>query len=315
MTRHGTFIATFATTVAIAVPAAWHFLDADIRTDGKHMRNLDRELTIGDAKITMSVDRSLVNSGDSVAVKLAATAPTERDIALDMTVYHSKVRWGERVEPAQIPIDHETIVVHATPDGGKPRETRVAIGSKRTAGGTSESFRVFVGAKGAKLPTDGNDGDDGEHGTAAIGILAWSGNTLPLTITPEGKPSADQPFVVAVHVKNTHKHAIPEPYIELGTQISIYGGLDAAENEDFKIDRIDEESPALVTSETEGNILPAGKELVRRFTITPLHKATNLTLAASAYSYKNEMGKPTDGAMDARTLTLPEGTPAVATKD
>lgn len=309
MTRHGTFIATFAATVAIAVPAAWHFLDADIRTDGKHMRGLDRELVLGDAKVTVSVDRSLIMTGDTVAVKLAATAPTERDITLDMTVYHAKVRWGERVEPAQIPVDHETIVVHATPDGGKPRETRVTLGSKRAAAGSSEAYRVFVGGKGAKLPQDGNDGDDGEHGTAAIGILAWSGNTLPMTIQPEGTPSADQPFVVAVHVKNTHKHEIPAPYVELGTQISVYGGLTADENEDFKIERIEAET---APSDYQ---LPAGKELVQRFTITPLHHATKLTLAASAFAYGNEMGKPTDSAMNASTVTLTDGTPAVAVKD
>src|SRR5262245_1026907 len=104
--RNSTLVA-FLATVAVAVPAGWHAPDADIRTDGKRVRALQKSFSVGDATVTIEVDRGLIMTGDSVNVKLVATSEKPTRVPVDLVALVSQNYEGARVEPTQVPIDHE----------------------------------------------------------------------------------------------------------------------------------------------------------------------------------------------------------------
>ena len=59
-------LAAFLVTVVAIVPTGWHALRADLQTDGKHLRPLQQSFTVGDVRVTLDVDRSVVMTGSTV---------------------------------------------------------------------------------------------------------------------------------------------------------------------------------------------------------------------------------------------------------
>src|SRR6185436_19153953 len=151
MPRNTTLFA-FCATVAMAVPAGWHLLDADIRTDGKRLRPLGQSFTIDGATVTVNVDRGLIVTGDSVVVTLVATSETPKKVTVDLLALQSHNYEGARVEAPEIPIDHEKIVLQATPAGDKPVQTRIKLGENPNVAARIDNFRIYVRPHGMKLP-------------------------------------------------------------------------------------------------------------------------------------------------------------------
>jgi hypothetical protein len=286
MPRHIAFATGFLGTCAIVIPIAWHHLDASIERDGKHVRPLQQELTIDGSRVTLDVDHNLIANGDSVIAKLHAYSDKPKQIAVDIAVYYSDDQWGSRVASPPRAIDLEHLVVAAGPDGGKGTETRLTLKGK----GQVNTFKIFAMSGGHKLESAYDD--DGET-VAAVPVLAWSGNSYELSIKPEGKIVAGQPFVVRVHAKDHNK----APYIELGTSIALAG---VADSDDWEVKEIDQD-------ETRS---------YRRYQVTPKNAdLKEITLIASAYEWDSEGISPiTGGAMDAKTFRIEPASTKVAEK-
>src|SRR4051812_23143201 len=212
--RNNPTLAAVLVTVAVIVPAGWHALNADIQTDGKRLRPLQQSFTIGDTKVTLDVDRTVVMTGDTVTATLVAYGAAPNQVAVDLIALHSSNYEGARVEMPWTPIDHETLKLTAAPGGGKPVKTQIVLGTRPDAPALTDDFKIYVAAHGDKPPKreyeDGADYDIGitEGHAAATAITGWSGDNLKLSISPEGKPSGDAPFTVAVRVKNTSGHKL-----------------------------------------------------------------------------------------------------------
>ncbi|HEX2691466.1 MAG TPA: hypothetical protein VHN14_32870 [Kofleriaceae bacterium] len=314
-----TTLATFLVTVAIVVPAGWHALGADIQTDGKRLRPLQQSVMVDGARVTLDVDREVVMTGDTVKARLVAFSDTPKQVKVDLRVLHTSNYEGERVEQPWTPIDRETITLTAAPRGGKPFDTALTLGTLPDRPALTDSFKIYVSAHGQKPPkreyNDSLDYDVGvsEGRAAAIAITGWSGNNLHMSIKPEGRPTSDAPFTVAVKISNTSGQPLAHlPYITLSTEAAL-GGSDEEGREEASValEKIeaDDEPSGWDTS------FARGKSMVARFRVTPHQKGLRkITFLASAFEYEEAPGPVTAGAMDARTITLSEANPSVAAK-
>jgi hypothetical protein len=318
MSRNTT-LAAFLITVAIVVPAGWHALRADIQTDGKRLRPLQQSVMIDGARVTLDVDRSVVMTGDTVKAKLVAFSDTPKQVTIDLRVLHSSNYEGERVEQPWTPIDRETIKLTATPRGSKPVQTALTLGTLPDRPALTDSFKIYVSEHGQRPPkreySDSLDYDVGvsEGRAAAISVTGWSGNNLGMSIKPEGRPTADAPFTIAVKLTNTSGQALAHtPYVTLSTEAALEGTEEAGhEAAGVTIEEIkDDDQPS--GWETP---FKRGQSMVARYRVTPQQKGLRkITFLASAFEYDEAPGPVTAGAMDARTVTLSESSPSVAAK-
>lgn len=318
MSRNTTLTA-FLITVAIIVPAGWHVLGADIQTDGKRLRPLQQSFMVDGARVTVDVDRSVVMTGDTVKATLVAYSDTPKQVTVDLRVLHSSNYEGERVEQPWKPINRETLKLTAAPKGGKPVHTALKLGELPDGPALTDSFKIYVSAHGRKPPKrehdDSLDYDVGvsEGQAAAISITGWSGNNLKMSINPEGRPTSDAPFTVAVRVTNTSGQTLAHmPYVSLSTEAALEGSSEAGyEDASVVLDRIDTDDEAA----DYDTPFRRGKTMVARFRVTPHQQGLRkITFLASAFEYDEAPGPVTAGAMDARTFTLSESNPVVAAK-
>lgn len=318
-----TTLAAFLVTVAIIVPAGWHALGADIQTDGKRLRPLQQSFMVDDTRITLDVDRSVVMTGDTVKAKLVAYSDTPKSITVDLTALHSSNYEGGRVEKPWVPIDHETIKLTAAPDGGKPVETAIQLGTPPDGPALIDSFKIYVSAHGKKPPKreymddpNSRDYDVGitEGYAAAIAITGWSGNNLSMSINTEGRPTSDAPFTVAVRIKNTSgQKLLHQPYVTLTTEAALQGtSEEGSEEAAVVLEQIENDENTVERWDTP---FKRGETMVVKYRVIPnKHDLRKITFLAQAFESDEELGPTTAGAMDARTFTLSESTPSVAAK-
>jgi len=282
----------FAATVAILLPAGWHGSDATIEKDGKRIRPLQKEVTIDGARVTVDVDRALVNTGDPVTLKLRAFSDDEKDVAVDVYVLQSDDSFGSRVAGPPHAIDKEHLTLHAKKDGGKVVDTRIVM-KPNTGIDKIDWFRIYVGAKGTKTEDFGGDGDDS---VAAVSVLGWSKNDFGISIEPLGKMTSGAPFEVAVRMENTTADTIPHrPYVHLGTSVGLYS---IESGEDFDIEEADDGGAY------EKKWKP-GQKYTAKFLVTPKRPdIKSVTFIASAFTYGEEMAPASAGAMDAQTFKV-----------
>jgi hypothetical protein len=298
----------FVATIAIAVPAGWHLLGADLNKDGKLVRPLEGIAKIdADTLVSIDADHAIAAPGARVKVTLVATSDRPHPVPVEMTVMiEGSVGPEERVPAPLEAIDRERFVLPAGPGGGKPVETYVTLGHKVRYKGASEIYRIFVAPPKGQLPSNQSDLDpDPERRQfAGIGVLTWSGNKLPLSIEAPKTVDKDKPFQVSIHLKNTSNHTLHYAWFELGSQITVRGI--GEHSEDVEIERDD--------TDTKIELAP-GQSTSRTFTITSKRDAP-ISLLARAYVYeKPPMGPGEDvgwegGAMDVVRIAV--GTPAVA---
>jgi hypothetical protein len=300
--------ASFLATVAVIVPAAWTSLDADIRRDGKHVRPLERSVDIDGARVTLEIDRGVIFTGDRVKATLRAYADAPQQVAIELTVFDSHNYAGERVSQPEIAIDHENLVLTAAPGGGPKLETMIATSARPASPALVDTFRFIVTKRGKKAdPSDYSD--DGLATAASATVIGWSGNSLAISIRPEGRVREGEAFVVAVRVKNTTGRKLQLPWPQLGTR----AGENSVEAGDATIQEI--EDPAIDAIGADRAWKP-GAVFVRRFTVTlPRSGAKHAAFVAQAFSYGESVpGPAAAGAMDVASFAIDETPPAVAVK-
>jgi hypothetical protein len=322
-------LAAVLVTVAVIVPAGWHALDADIQSDGKRLRPLQQSFTVDGTRVTLDVDRQVVMTGDTVVATLVAFSDEPKTVSVDLWALHTSNYAGERVEQPWIPIDREVLKLTAAPNGGAPVKTAIALGERPDRPALIDSFKIYVTPHGKKPPRrEGDDRVDYETGVsegyaAAVAITGWSGDNLAMSIRPEGTPTGDAPFVVAVKIRNTSGQDLARrPYVSLSTEAA----LEATDDEDggaaaVGIERIDPEDEIYGGED----LFKRGEAMVARFRVTPRtpggsapgsprEPLRKLTFLASAFESDEEPGPTTAAAMDARTFKLADAAPAVAAK-
>jgi hypothetical protein len=294
-------LAACVATIAIAVPAGWHVLDADIPTNGKLLRPLQASVELGDGvKITLDVDRSVITTGDSVVASLRAYADTPKNVAVDVAVFQTEENEGSRVDNPATLIDREHLQLTAAPGGGPVQKTKLVLGARRSNAARLETFRIYATTRGGRVPTNSWDSgaDDEKAPSAAVGVIGWSGDSLRLAMKTEGPVRGDDSFVVAVRVKNPNPIPVPRPRVRLGTQVTTRGDVETPE--DVAIEQIDEAY--------ERSTLAPGASMVAKFKVTPKEAPTAgaFTFLATAQSYDSEgtEWKLVAGAMDVRRFTV-----------
>jgi hypothetical protein len=322
---HRTTVISFLATIGVAVPAAWHVLGADIRTDGKKLRTFQQSFTFDNTRVTLDVDRNVVQTGDKVTATLRAYGPP-RQVAIDLAVVQTNNYQGERVEQPSTQIDHEKLLLTVLPDGGPAKATTVRLGSRPSQLALTDSFRIFITQHGHKpemaVGEFGGESEPDWNGAvesgnaAAVGIMGWSGNSLTMKIVPEGPVTTKAPFIVAVHVANTSgREQSHHPMVGLGVQITSGGYVDnPAEEVDIERLGADGEPESYMTTEEQDATFAVGADLVTRFRVTPKLEQKQFTFVADADIHDSQPGPTVAGGMEIATIPISESAEVTAAK-
>ena len=313
--------AGFLLTVGILVPAGWHSVGADIERDGKHMRPMQQVMSVGDVQVALDVDRQVVMTGDTITAKLVATADKPQDVTVDLRALHTTNYSGERVEQPWQQLDRESITLHAAPGGGPAVTTRIKLGTKPDRLALEDSFKILVTKHGLKPEKHEYEGygtdkqpdydtlgsaEDGSD-VAGIFIRGWSGNSLGMTIKPEGAVTADAPFTIDVAIKNTSGRKLESPpWINLTTedQLEAQDGDDAEPALDIqRVDRDDENDP---------EPMKKNATVTQRFVVTPHGKLPKQISFLASATENDGLGPHGAGAMDIATFKVTESDAKVA---
>jgi hypothetical protein len=279
--------------MAIAVPAGWRALDADIQADGPQMRPKQQSFTIGDANITMDMDRGIMPAGGKASVTLVATSDRPHKVTVRLNATEDMGYGSERVPNPPLEVGERSVTLDALPGGGPPVVATFTFAKKTKKPGYSEWFDISA--------TDAHKKLDAEGSAASVGVATWSGNSFGMTIEPPNQLPVEGSFSIAVRIKNTTNKAMKVPYVMIGGRIGGPQGLDTqviADNDDYKIEEVgdgfdEEEDPR------EQMIAP-GAERLAVYSVTPRFGIAHFTFVAQA---RSEDG---GGAMATATMDRPE---------
>ncbi|MDB4958857.1 MAG: hypothetical protein JWO36_6426 [Myxococcales bacterium] len=293
MIKHAS-LAAFVATIVVAVPAGWRSLDADIQTDGPALRPTQQSLTIGDATVTIDVDRGIMRAGDTVSAVLVASSPRVHAVTVEVTALQDEGFGGERVPNPPNTVGRRKIKLQAAPGGGPPVVASFSLGSHRAKPGRLEWFSMFVAPTGQPAPDRMYVRDD--QVAASMGVATWTGNSFPISIEPPAIIPFEGAFTVAVRIRNTTNQPFEYSQISLGGQIAGYDSMDS----DLELGATDDFEVAPIPNDEQSDIVEVGAEHVAIFKLTPMRPdVTHFTLVARA-----KTGYAT-GAMDALSFDRP----------
>jgi len=122
----------FGVTVCVLVPAAVNRLTAGRAQVTKLLAPSTRTLELDDgARIEISMDRALVDPGDAIHIKLAASAPTARHLTVGLLVLGSTGTEGARVPSPPVGVAHETVRLDLDATGHATKEIPVRLRGAR----------------------------------------------------------------------------------------------------------------------------------------------------------------------------------------
>ena len=265
----GAALATFAIGVSV------HTLDADIQTDGPKLRPKQQVLTVGDATVTLDMDRGVMPAGGKASVTLVATSERPHEVTLQLRAMEDMGIGAERVANPPKQVDSRSITLEAQPGGGPPRVETFTLAKHTKAGGQSEWFDIIATARGQK------------DAAASVGVRTWSGNTFAMTIEPPVKLPAEGDFTVAVRMKNTAKKPLPVPYVQLGAEIRGPEGLDSegvTSSDDYEIEEVENPGNEAYDDDGQRITIAPGAEALAIFKIKPRFGIDHFMFVAQAYS-------------------------------
>ncbi len=295
MSRH-IALSAFLVTVAIAVPAGWRALDADIQSDGPALRPERQTLELDDATVTVDLDRGAMRSGDTATVTLVATADTAHDVTVDVTALQDMGYGGERVQNPPMHVGDKTIKLHAQPGGGPPAIASFKLGKHAAPLGNLEWIDFHVSQHG-------HHKDD--NAAAVIGLATWSGNSFNATLEPPASIPSEGPFTVALRIKNTTKKPLSNLYPDVGQRLFGMEGLDLVPqltndtDPAYSIGQI-AQPDATDSDDADNDALAPGAERLFIYHVEPKHPGVN-HFTFVAYVRANN-----GGAMSSLILDRPE---------
>ena len=124
----------FGVTSLLIVPAALHGLVAGPKQVAKLVAPGADSFELRGAKIDVSVDRSVVDPGDKVKIRLVASADRAHKVTVGVLVLESMGTYNGRVPEPPIGIEHETLTLEAQAGGGAARELAVRLPGDRKRG-------------------------------------------------------------------------------------------------------------------------------------------------------------------------------------
>ncbi|HUJ59594.1 MAG TPA: hypothetical protein VLX92_13905 [Kofleriaceae bacterium] len=252
-------LASSLVTIAIAVPASLRGLGADIQSDGPKLRARTGVLELGDAQVTIELDRGVMPAGGKVSAIVVATAPHPRQIAVTLLAMHELGFDGRRTEQPPELVMRRPLVLDAEPGGGPPKVVTFAVDRPIKQPGRSDWYDVELVSKTGEV--------------ASTGIATWSGNSFDVAIEPPATIPTEGPFTIAVRVTNTTRAALADPELDLGAG---FGGITDLDNHLFLAKPVDYEvepvapSPA-IDVDPEPHMLAPGEESLTVYRVTPHH--------------------------------------------
>jgi hypothetical protein len=309
MRKHAS-LAVYLATIGVLLPAGWHALEADIPADGALTRPERHTLTIDDAAIDVDLDRGLLKPGGELKVALTGTAAAAHGVDVDVTVLQDMGMAGERVSRPPRVVARRRVTVPAAASGAKPVELAFRLGGKDAKGYASWYDVVVTPASKTKLKDRPYEAI-GDGKAAVVGAATWSGNAFGFTVEPPLQPPADQPFEVAVRIKNTTRHTLKWLMVDLGAEINNWDAMSGGlmlngTTADVEISQLEAPPPVNgdVVDDGEAGLAP-GAERVVRYQVKPLHLGVRhfkfVATATSGYG----------GAIDVVGVDLPEAIPGV----
>jgi len=288
-------LAAALVTTALAVPAGWQSLGADIQADGPQLRPKQKTFNFDDGTfVTMDLDRGVMPSGGKASVTLIASSDHAHKVKVSLSVLEDMGYGAERVQNPPLEVESKVVTLDAQPGGGPPLVWTVQLDKKATKLGRHEWFDFI--AKPAHHAKD----EDVE--AAVAGIATWSGNSFAMTIEPPAAIPAEGPFTIAVRVKNTTKKPMTIPHVEIGSQIA--GIMDLSSSLYFKSDGFEVEPVEESKYDDDAKIEP-GAEQVSIYKINPEHGIEHFTFVAHADAYG------TGAALATLSIERPDGTKLV----
>ena len=253
-------VTAFVLTTCVLVPAAVHHLRAGHEQVVKFGAPDAQELTLGGATIQATVDHAVVDPGESIHVKLAASGATGKRLDVGVLVYGSSGTEGDRVQSPPVAVAHQTVSLPIDASGSGAKELAVALrgaAPNRYSESPFSHYTVLVMApkaadKLARLHRRAElvGGDEGipyynQSGEHFMRLYAWGGdpegedaklfaegavarlavhtrsvNPAIAIETPATTP-VGQAFTVAVVVKNPSKKAATGLELSLDTPAGV----------------------------------------------------------------------------------------------
>jgi hypothetical protein len=248
---------SFGVTLCVLVPAAVNRLIAGREQVTKLFAPSARTLELEDgAKIDVALDKALVDPGDTIHVKLAASAPTARHLTVGVLVLGSTGTEGSRVPSPPVGVAHETVRLDLDATGHATKELPIRLRGARTQFEPFAHYTILVmppkaadklertrsnariipepgggipsyNRSGEKFQTmywaiQGEQAPEGDEELFAPGKIArLEAHTRPksssITIAAPDTAPRDGKFTVAVTVKNPGKRTLTGLEVSLDT--------------------------------------------------------------------------------------------------
>jgi hypothetical protein len=270
-----TLAAALATT-AIAVPAGWRSLDADIQSDGPQMRPKQQTFSFDDGTlVTLDLDRGVMPSGGKASVTLVASSGHAHEVKVALSALENMGYGAERVQNPPLEVDSKVVTLDAEPGGGPPLVWTVQLDKRAKTPGRHEWFDII--AKPAHHVANT------EYESASAGIATWSGNSFAMSVEPPVALPAEGAFTVAVRIKNTTTKPMRLPQIEIGSRID--GVQDLSSSLYLKTDGFEIEPVAEPSYDDDVRIAP-GAEQLTVYRVKPEPGIDHFMFVAHAEAYE-----------------------------
>jgi len=317
----------FGVTTSLLVPAALHVLDAGPKQVAKLMAPDAQSLMIGETKIDVSLDKTLVNRGDVVKLQLVSTG--DKAVSVSVLELESEGSGGGRVElpPKRVARENVTIPARGTREltfhvrakrasemdgvdsfgrdmfvvlppsaADKLDKLRKNAMTKDPLVGEAPDYESFMNVW-RRIGGDDNDGDNqavlGAPGSIARIDVLTRGDSSPVSITAPDTMTVGKTFSVVVTVKNPTRHKLDEVEVQLKSKPDMLAGA-------FK--GLDDDQ-VTITGETKIELAPRQSRKVE-FQVTAKSAGTVGLFASTsceACEYKDRM--VADVALDAVDIT------------
>jgi hypothetical protein len=131
----------FGVTTCVLVPAAISRLTAGPQQLGKLVAPGAQTLQLGGATIDVSLDRALVDPGDSIHLKLVASEAHSKHVAVGVLVYGSSGTEGDRVPAPPVGVAHETVTLDIDAQGHATKDVKLKLTG---AGSRNDPFAHYT---------------------------------------------------------------------------------------------------------------------------------------------------------------------------